>query len=85
VASTQQMVTCPVCGRTCLPIKMNLDSAGNLIDDPVTYGLFVKTRHAPGGKSTLYWTTAAAPRNVLLSIRAQLVRAMEYIDELLEG
>lgn len=66
-----------------MPKCLNLDSAGNEVASPVTYGAFVKTRHAPGGKGTLFWTQAPMPKHVLLGVRAQLARALVYVDKLL--
>jgi hypothetical protein len=84
MASISQRVTCPACGRTCWPRDLNLDDAGNPVSDPVTYGCFVKTKHVPGGGKLLYWTREDMPRHVLAGVRAQLVRALAYVDGLLE-
>ena len=62
---------------------MNLDDAGNPVSDPVTYGAFVKTKHVPGGKGTLYWTKDPMPRHVLQGVRVQIARALAYVDKLL--
>ncbi len=78
-------VTCPACGRTCRAADLNMDDAGNPVENPVTYGVFYKVKHLLGCARGITWTTHDPTRGIIIGIRAQLVRALEYIDSLLEG
>ena len=76
-------VSCPACGRSCAPKDLNIDEAGNVVDEPVAYGVFVNVQHLLGRWKGITWTKHNPSRAIVLGIRAQLVRAIEYVDTLL--
>jgi len=66
------------------PSALNLDDAGARLSDPKAYGAFVKTRGFAPVSHKITWSSAPAPRLILLGLAVQLKAAHDQIMMQLE-
>ena len=73
-------VSCPCCGMTVPPAALNFDAeSGQRVEDPKTYGAFVKERGFAPGSHKIQWQAAPAPPVILQGLLVQLERAVQQV------
>ena len=81
----QQVLLCPVCGKSGTIDNYSIDVYGNPEPDPSRkrYKPYIKLRHQLPDTGRMTWTTHEVPLRVLVALRQQLVEALVLVDELI--